>query len=191
MVAQNEQSVPGPVNPEDSVTDFLTVAELLTEPQLARLYTFILREGPTDVETIKKALDLPHSTAYKYVDRLGELGVLTRHNEQRPAMMTVDSIHVQLETEHGPVAVTPVLVDAVGRQLDNEDIRVFLERNGIPKLAAALHYTLRIENEELTQRTAATRLGVHPVEGMTVFTALQDIVDEVGEYDPFLTNLSK
>lgn len=191
MAAQNDQIVPGPVDPEDSVTDFLTVAELLNEPQLARLYTFVLREGPTDVETIKTALDLPHSTAYNYVERLEELGVLSRHDQQRPTTVTVDEIRVQLDTDHGPVAVTPVLVDAVGRQLENEDVRVFLERNGIPKLAAALHYTLRVENGELTQRTAANKLNVHPVEGMTVFTALQDIVDEAVEYDPFLADANE
>jgi len=78
------------------------------------------------------------------------------------------------------------LVDAVGRQFENDDIRVFVERQGIAKLAAALHYTLRVMNGELTQRTAATKLGVHPVEGMTVFTALQDVVEDAVSYDPYL-----
>ena len=41
-------------------------------------------------------------------------------------------------------------------------------------------------NGELTQRTGASKLGVHPVEGMTVFTALQDVVEEAADYDPYL-----
>jgi hypothetical protein len=39
---------------------------------------------------------------------------------------------------------------------------------------------------DLNQRTAAMKLGVHPVEGMTVFTALQDVVEDAASYDPSL-----
>lgn len=186
MATQNERVVPGPVDPEETVNDFLSVAELVTEPDLARLYTYILQHGPIDVDTIRSDLDIPHSTTYKYIGRLEEMDVLTRHDEKRPTTVTVDAIHVQLETEHGPVAVTPVLVDAIGRQVDNEDIRVFVERQGVPKLAAALHYTHRVNAGELTQRTAANKLDVHPVEGMTVITALQDVIEDAVDYDPFL-----
>lgn len=186
MATQDDQIVPCPVNPENTVNDLLSVVTLVTEPDLARLYTYILQHGPVEVESIKADLDLPHSTAYKYVGRLEEMGVLMRHEDERPTAVTVESIHVQLETEHGTVAVTPVLVDAIGRQVDNNDIRVFVERQGIPKFAAALHYTHRVNAGELTQRIAANKLGVHPIEGMTVITALQEVVEEAGDYDPFL-----
>lgn len=185
MAAQNDRGALGPADPEDTVTDFLTVAELLNEPELARLYTFVLRRGAVEIDEIKSDLGLPHSTAYKYVGRLEEMGVLTRHDDERPATVAVEPIRVRLETEHGPVAVTPVLVEAVGRQPTDDDIRVFVERQNVPKLAAALHYTIRILDGELTQRTAASKLDVHPAEGMTVFTALRDVVEEATEYDPF------
>jgi hypothetical protein len=186
MATKNGRVVPGSVDPEDTVNDFLSVAELVTDPALARLYTYILQYGPLDIETIKTELDLPHSTTYKYIGQLEEMGVLMRHDEERPTTVTVDPIYVQLETEHGSVAVTPVLVDAIGRQVDNEDIRVFVDRQGIPKLAAALHYTHRVNAGELTQRTAANKLDVHPVEGLTVITALQDVIEDAVDYDPFL-----
>ena len=63
---------------------------------------------------------------------------------------------------------------------------MFVERQGVAKLAAALHYALRIAEGDLTQRTAANELGVHPVEGMTVFTALEGVVKEAAAYDPYL-----
>lgn len=186
MVTKNGRVIPGPVDPEETVNDLLSVAELVTDPDLARLYTYILQHGPVEIAAIKGDLDLPHSTTYKYLGRLEEMGVLRRQDEERPTTVTVNSIHVQLETEHGPVGVTPVLIDAIGRQLNNEDIRVFVERQRIPKLAAALHYTHRVNAGELTQRTAANKLGVHPVEGMTVITALQDVIEDAVDYDPFL-----
>ena len=78
------------------------------------------------------------------------------------------------------------MIDAIGRQLDTDDIRVFVDRQGVPKLAAALHYAIRIRNGELTQRTAAAKLDVHPVEAMTVFSALEDVIDDAAAYDPYL-----
>jgi hypothetical protein len=115
------------------------------------------------------------------------MGILTRHKEESPTTITVETIRLKLDTDYGEVVATPVLVDVIGRQLDTEDIRVFVDRQGIGKLAAALHYTLRVTDGELTQRTAANKLGVHPVEGMTVITALQDVIEEATEYDPYLS----
>jgi len=173
-------------DPEETLGDLLTYAELLNTPQLARLYTHVLQNGPIAIEAVKEDLDVPHSTAYKYVGELEEMGILARHEDQTPTRISVEPIHLTLDTDHGEVVATPVLVDAIGRQLENEDIRVFVERQGIPKLAAALHYTLRVTNGEMTQRTAANRLDVHQVEGTTVITALQDVVEEATAYDPYL-----
>jgi len=173
-------------DPEETLGNLLTYAELLNTPQLARLYIHVLQNGPIAIEAVKEDLDVPHSTAYKYVGELEEMGILARHEDQTPTRISVEPIHLTLDTDHGEVVATPVLVDAIGRQLNNEDIRVFVERQGIPKLAAALHYTLRVMNGEMTQRTAANKLDVHPVEGTTVITALEDVVEEATAYDPYL-----
>lgn len=173
-------------DPEETVADLLTYAELLNTPTLARLYIHVLQNGPVAIETVKDELELPHSTAYKYVGELEEMGILTRHEDETPTTISVDPIRLKLDTDHGDVIATPVLVAAVARQLDSEDIRVFVDRQGIAKLAAALHYTLRVMDGELTQRTAANKLDVHPIEGMTVITALQDVIEVAAAYDPYL-----
>jgi hypothetical protein len=173
-------------DPEETIGDLLTYAELLNTPQLARLYIHVLRNGPVAIEAIKEDLDVPHSTAYKYVGEFEEMGILARHEDETPTRISVEPLQLSLDTDHGEVVATPVLVDAIGRQNHDEDIRVFVERQGIPKLAAALHYTLRVMNGEMTQRTATNKLDVHPVEGTTVITALQDVVEEAIAYDPYL-----
>ncbi|MXV60617.1 transcriptional regulator TrmB [Natronorubrum sp. JWXQ-INN-674] len=175
-----------PPDPEATFTELLTYAELLNTPRLARLYSYILQNGPIGMEAIKRDLEMAHSTTYKYVGQLEEMDVLTRHDDGKAATVTVAPIHLEIETDHGEVTATPTLVDAIGRQLDNEDIRVFVERQGVAKLAAALHYTLRVMNGELTQRTAANKLDVHRIEGMTVITTLQDVVAEATAYDPYV-----
>lgn len=181
-----DDRIPTASNPEETFNDLLTYAELLNTPRLARLYTYILQYGPVEIETIKQELDMAHSTTYKYIGQLEEMGLLSRNEDATPTTVTVVPIRLQLDTEHGDVIATPTLIDAIGRQLESEDIRVFVDRQGIAKLAAGLHYTLRIMAGELTQRTAATKLGVHPVEGLTVFTALQDVVEDAASYDPYL-----
>lgn len=173
-------------NPEETLGELLTDAELVNTPRLVRLYICVRRNGPVAIETVKDDLDIPHSTAYKYVGELEEMGTVARHENETPTRISVDPIHLSLDTDHGEAVAAPVLVDAIGRQLDEEDIRVFVERQGIPKLAAALHYTLRVMNGEMTQRAAANKLDVHPVEGTTVITALQDAIEAATSYDPYL-----
>lgn len=129
---------------------------------------------------------MPHSTTYKYVGQLEEMDLLTRYDDESPTTVHVDPIHLELDTDHGKITATPVLIDAVGRQINTEDLRIFFDRQGIAKFAAALYYTHRIMNGELTQRTAANKLDVHPVEGITVFTALEDVIEEAATYDPYL-----
>lgn len=165
-------------DPEATFSELLTYAELLNTPRLARLYSYVLTVGPVTVETIKTELEMAHSTAYKYVGQLEEMGLLVRDETDHPTTVTAEPVQLTLQTDSGEFAASPVLIDAIGRQLDTDDIRVFVDRQGVPKLAAALHYAVRIRNGELTQRTAATKLDVHPVEAMTVFAALDDVLDE-------------
>lgn len=173
--------------PEEAYSGLLAYAELLTNPELARLYAEILKCGPVTVEKLKDKLDIPHSTAYKYVGRLEEMGVLDRDDDSTPATVTVEPVRLVLETDEGAIAATPVFIVAIGEQTENEDIAVFVERHGVAKFGAALHYTFRVRAGELTQRTAASRLDVHSVEAMTVFDALLDVIDDTEEYDPYLS----
>lgn len=170
--------------PEETFTDLLAYADLLRTPELARLYTFVLWNGPVTVDRIKRDLDVPHSTAYKYVGTLEEVGVLTRDESERPARVSVDPVRLVLETDAGRIRATPAFVAAIGRQVSDEDVATFVDRHGVAKLGAALHYAFRIEAGDLTQRTAASRLGVHPVEGTTVLGALRDLLDDLPDAEP-------
>jgi hypothetical protein len=118
-------------NPEATFNDLLTYTKLLNTPSLARLYIFILQNNSIGIEAIKDNLGIPHSTTYKYVGELEEMGILTRHDNESPSTVSVEPIHLELDTGHGEIAATPVLVDAISRKIDTEDIRIFLNRQGI------------------------------------------------------------
>jgi hypothetical protein len=172
---------------EATVTDLFSLMELLREPRLARLYTYFLHQGPITVEQSIEELGMARSTAYKDTNRLAELGVLTKNETIEPIEVSVEPVHLKVETEHGAYEVSPVLIDAIGRthQRKNEDIATFVERNGFPTLAAAIDYAVVNYGGEITQRMAARELGVHPVEGITIITALRTVLADAIEYDPY------
>jgi Sugar-specific transcriptional regulator TrmB. len=53
------------------------VADLIQTPGLARVYTHADRYGPLTVAGLVDDLGIPQGTAYDYVQRLGEAGLLT------------------------------------------------------------------------------------------------------------------
>jgi DNA-binding MarR family transcriptional regulator len=59
------------------VRDFLSIADLLEQPQLARIYTYLYREGEATVGELIDALGLPQGTAYTYVNQLTDTQYLT------------------------------------------------------------------------------------------------------------------
>jgi len=83
-------------DPERAVNGLLSVAQLLEEPRLARLYTFILHEGELTIDDIVDALETPRTTAYSDTGTLVDLGVLTRNEEQKTHTHT----HVFGGTDH-------------------------------------------------------------------------------------------
>jgi hypothetical protein len=56
-----------------AVNGLLSVATLLEEPRLARLYTFELRNDEVTIDDITDALDLPRTTAYSDTGTLIDL----------------------------------------------------------------------------------------------------------------------
>lgn len=49
MAITGEQGISGPIDPEDTVNEFLSIARLVSEPDLARLYTYVLQHGPVEI----------------------------------------------------------------------------------------------------------------------------------------------
>jgi len=68
--------------PERTVNGLLSVARLLEEPRLARLYTFVLRNEEVTIDDIADELDMPRTTAYSDTGTLVDLGALTRRRPE-------------------------------------------------------------------------------------------------------------
>lgn len=164
----------------DIVRDFLSVAGLLEKPQLAQLYAYLAREGEATVQEVIDALDLAQGTAYTYVDRLVDAGVIEVTNDEQPRRYAVCEIHLTVTAADGDreYTITPALVDAVGRRETDEDIDTYIDRHGIAGLATALTYAVARERGEVTHRLMAQDLDISPLAAEIILQALRPVVHE-------------
>src|SRR6056297_2233548 len=98
------------------VRDFLSVADLLEEPQLAQLYTYIAHEGEATVQDVIEDLGLAQGTAYSYVNRLVDTGVVEVIQTELPRQYAANEIDLTVTaSKDRQYTITPALIDAVGR----------------------------------------------------------------------------
>lgn len=162
----------------DIVRDLLSVADLLEDPKLASMYAYLHREGPATVREAMAALDLAQGTAYTYVNRLEEAGVLETVSDEQPREYEALDITLSLSTDQDErtYTVTPMLVDAVSRRTENDDVDAYIDRHGIDGLATALTYTVARERGQVTHQLMARDLGISPLEAEVILGALRPVV---------------
>jgi hypothetical protein len=171
-------------DPERAVNGLLSVAQLLEEPRLARLYTFVLREGDVTIDDIVDELGLPRTTAYSDAGTLVELGVLTRDEEQKTHTYSAVPITLTANLDGNEYTITPTLIEAFGRSPRDQDLDLLIERHGLGKLAAALTYAIPYAEGEMSERVAARELDLQHAFAIAVLQALRDVVLNMKAVDP-------
>ncbi|WP_049913526.1 winged helix-turn-helix domain-containing protein [Haloferax prahovense] len=166
-------------NTGDIVRDFLSVADLLEEPQLAQLYAYLARNEETPVKDVMDALGLAQGTAYTYVNRLVDAGVVEVVRDEQPRMYAARPINLTVTADGDrEYTITPALIDAVGRRETNGDIDTYIDRHGVAGLATALSYAVARERGEVTHRLMARDLDISPLAAEIVLQALRPVVLE-------------
>jgi DNA-binding MarR family transcriptional regulator len=161
------------------VRDFLSIADLLEQPQLARIYTYLYREGEATVGELIDALDLPQGTAYTYVNQLTDTGVLASTTDTPPQRYAAVEIELTLTVDGDrEYTISPVLIAAVARRTTDDTIDSYIDRHGVHGLATALTYTVAREQGETTHRLVADDLGITELEAEVILQALRPIVRE-------------
>ncbi|WP_129116212.1 winged helix-turn-helix domain-containing protein [Halegenticoccus tardaugens] len=164
----------------DIIRDFLSVADLLEEPQLAQLYAYVAREEGVTVQEVMDALDLAQGTAYTYVNRLVDAGVIETATDKQPRTYVAREIDLTVTAADGAreYTITPALIDAVARRTTDDDIDTYIGRHGIAGLATALTYTVDRERGEITHRLMARDLDISPLAAEIILQALRPVVYE-------------
>lgn len=176
-------------DPEHAVDGFVSVARLLDEPRLARLYAFVLRNGEVTVDEVTDRLDRPRTTAYSDAGTLVDLGVLVRDDDRTPHTYEAVPISLTADVDGDEYTITPTFVEAFGRASRDPDLDLLLERYGVGKLAAALTYAVPYADGELSERVAARELGLQPAFAVAVLQALREVVEEMREHDPYFERI--
>ena len=164
----------------DIVQDFLSVADLLEEPQLAQLYAYLTRESDATVQDVMDDLELAQGTAYSYVNRLVDAGVVEVTHDEQPRRYAAREIGLTVTTAAGnrEYTITPALIDAVGRAETNDDIDTYVDRHGVAGLATALTFAVARERGEVTHRLMAKDLNISPMAAEMILQALRPVVHE-------------
>jgi len=164
-----------------------TLVKLLNQPALARVYVYACYWGPVSPPEVMDDLDLSKSTAYDYVDRLVDLGLVERDDSTRPQQLTADP--VILVEPYTPIIITPTVLHAFALQEVDEDVEYFLDRYGIGKLVAALRGAGLYHAGNMTQRMVASEIDVRDTEAMMIIHALVPALAVGREQDPYFEYL--
>ncbi|WP_255194643.1 DUF7437 domain-containing protein [Natronobeatus ordinarius] len=164
----------------DVIRDFLSVADLLEEPQLAQLYAYLAREEEATVQELMNELDLAQGTAYTYVNRLVDAGVIEATTDEQPRVYVARDINLTVTAadDAREYTITPALIDAIARRTTDDDIDTYIDRHGIAGLATALTYTVDRERGEVTHRLMARDLDISPLAAEIILQALRPVVHE-------------
>lgn len=154
------------------------VVDLLETPALARIYAYVLRNGPVTVADILDALEVPQGTVYDYVQRLETAGLLEKVRDSRPYEYDGASISLTLSSDGETRTITPALIAAVARREEDADLDVYIERHGLDGLAVALEYAAEYAQGTVNHRIAARELDVSPLEAEVVLQSLEPIAEE-------------
>lgn len=176
-------------DPERAINGLMSIAQLLEEPRLARLYTFVLREGEITIDDIMATLDMPRTTAYSDMGTLVDLGVVTRNESQKTHTYSAVPITLTADLDGDEYTVTPTLIEAVGRSPQDQDLDLLLEKYGLGKLAAALTYAIPYVDGEMSERVAARELDLQYAFAIAVLHALRDVVQDMEPADPYFDDI--
>ena len=168
------QSATPPEQPP--IKQLQTVLDLLENPSLARIYSYVLHTGDVTVDELISALEVPQGSAYDYVNRLEGAGILSKTRTERPYRFDAEPLSVTVTIDGDQRTISAELVDAVGRSDDDQDIAVYLDRHGIDGLATALEYAREYVDGTVNHRITARELDLSPLEAEIILQALEPVV---------------
>jgi predicted transcriptional regulator len=176
-------------DPERAVEGFISVAHLLDEPRLARLYASVLRHEHVTIDEIVDEVGMPRTTVYSDAASLVDLGVLTRDETQKTHTYTAIPVVLTTTLDEDEYTITPTLIEAIGRIPRDQDLSLLTEKHGIGKLAAALTYAIPYVEGGMSERVAARELDLQPAFGIAVLHALREVILDMQDHDPYFERI--
>lgn len=167
-----------------------TVLRLLNEERLAYLYTQLLKQGDwTATQDLIDASGLPESTVYEALSELRETPLVTAKKDGRQRLYRANPFQLGVLSQGEITTMTPTTLAAVGQQVVDEDVEAFVEDQGIDKLLRVVEYAKPYIDGRMSERVAARELDLPSVVGMTIMIALEEVVTEMQDVDPYFESI--
>jgi len=167
------------------ITGVPTFTELLTNPDLATLYTAI-RHSPAitapelvDLSTISK------KTVYEYLGKLAQAGLITEiEDESNPKRYEAEEFELQLTIRGMEVSITPELVAVVAHATEYPVIARVRDEHGLVTFALAHDMIKSHSVGDITVRQIASLTDLSHGTTYDLLEALYEIHDLGDDSDP-------
>lgn len=168
---------------KNAFQEMFSIVQLVENTRLARIYTYLFKEGPAVVDDLCTNLGIPEATAYQDVKELVEIGVLDKENESRPYRYRARPLGLTLGLGDELTEVRPAFIAAVAQREENQNIGLYIERHGPAGLATALEYAEDYRDGSVNARIMAREQDLTPLEAETILQELVDVIRSLGHDD--------
>lgn len=162
----------------DRIVGVPTFTDLLSNTDLASLYSTIRDSGPTTGPELVETAGVSKKTVYEYLHQLEQAGLLTEtESKSGPSAYEAEHFELTLTVRDVEVSVTPEMVNVVARGDEFPVIDRVLEDHGLVTFALAFDLVTAHRDGEVTTRQLASLTGLSSGTAYDLIESLYEIRD--------------
>jgi len=156
----------------------LAVSDVIRNDRLAKLYARVLELDSPTIEELSEGIESSTTTIYEDVKHLVEIDLLERVTETQPYRYQASRVDMTIQAGGETFQITPTLLVALAERQSNENIGLYIDRNGVSGLATAIEYARAYTQSKMNARIMAREQDIPVLEAETILQELQEIILE-------------
>jgi len=156
----------------------LAVSDVIRNDRLAKLYARVLEIDSPTIEELSEGIESSTTTIYEDVKHLVEIDLLERVTETQPYRYQASRVDMTIQASGETFQITPTLLVALAERQSNENIGLYIDRNGVSGLATAIEYARAYTQSKMNARIMAREQDIPVLEAETILQELQEIIME-------------
>lgn len=165
-------------DPSRTITGIPTLTELLTNPDLAALYTAIRDSTATTGPELVETMAVSKKTVYEYLRKLEQVGLITEiGTEDGTSVYNAEPFEFTLTIRDIEVSITPDIVAVVAHEDEYPIISRVREEHGLVTFALAYDLVMAHNEGDITTRQISTLTELSAGTTYDLVHALYEILD--------------
>ena len=156
----------------------LAVSDVIRNDRLAKLYARVLELDSPTIEELSEGIESSTTTIYEDIKHLVEIDLLERVTETQPYRYQASQVDMTIQAGGEAFQITPTLLVALAERQSNENIGLYIDRNGVSGLATAIEYARAYTQSKMNARIMAREQDIPVLEAETILQELQEIILE-------------